>query len=211
MSTIQNGLLPLVSRLYTKYPVSILVTFLRNVVTMLTANPAFPGPTSPTLAVMTTSLDDLDAKTQAALGGGRLAVASRRAAEVQVRVLARQLGNYVESHCGESVETLLSSGFDAQRAATPSQMPAVPGNPRLSHNGSSGVLLFRFTGDSNVRNFSVQHAENEAGPWIDHDLSTSTRVEIPSLTPGKVYYARAQAHATAGTSDWTVPTSKMAI
>jgi hypothetical protein len=210
MSTIQNGLLPLVSRLYTTYPVSVLITFLRNVVTMLTGNPAYTTP-SPTLTVMTTALDDLDAKTQAALNRDRLAVAARRAAEVNVRVLARQLGNYVESHCGGSVETLLSSGFDAQRGKSPSQMPAVPGNPRLAHNGSSGLLLFRFTGDSNVRNFSVQHAEAEAGPWIDHGLFTSTRVKIDGLTPGKVYYARAQAHATAGSSDWSVPTSKMAL
>ena len=212
MSTIQNGLLPLVSRFFTRYSVSQLITFLRNVITMMTGNPAYTTP-SPTLPVVKTAVDDLEAKATAALNRGRLEVVARRAAQRSVLSLARQLSNYVESNCGGSVETLLSSGFDARRAASPEQMPAIPGNPRLSHNGSSGKLLFQFNGDSsrNTRNFSVQHGENEAGPWIDHDLSTSSRVEIVGLTPGKVYYARAKANAAAGSSDWTVPTSKMAV
>ena len=88
---------------------------------------------------------------------------------------------------------------------------ATPGNPRLEYNGVSGSLVFRFTGDYNVRNFSVQHSENANGPWIDHPLSTSTRVRLEELTPGKTYFARSRANGTAGSSDWTVPTSKMAI
>jgi hypothetical protein len=212
MSTIQNGLLPLVSRFFTRYSVSQLITFLRNVITMMTGNAAYPTP-SPTLTVVKTAVDDLEAKTTAALNRGRLEVAARRAAQRSVLSLARQLSNYVESNCAGSVETLLSSGFDARRSASPEQIPVVPANPRLNHNGSSGMLVFRFTGDGsrNTRNFSVQHAESETGPWIDHDLSTSTRVDIPGLTPGKVYYARAKANAAAGSSDWTVPTSKMAV
>ena len=192
MSTIQNGLLPLVSRFYTRYSVSLLITFLRNVITMITGNAAYPTP-SPTLAGVTTAVDDLETKATAALNGGRIETAAKRSAQITVLALARQLGNYVESHCGGSVETLLSSGFDAQRAASPAQMPAIPGNPRLNHNGSSGVLVYRYIGDSNVRNFSVQYGENEAGPWTDHGLFTSTKVDIDGLTPGKVYYARAKA------------------
>lgn len=178
----------------------------------MTGNAAFPTP-SPTLAVVKTAVDDLEVKAAAALNRGRVQVMARRVAQRNVLALARQLSNYVESNCDGSVETLLSSGFDARRAASPEQMPAVPANPRLKHNGSSGVLLFQFNSDGsgNTRNFSVQHGENPDGPWIDHALSTSTRVEIPGLTPGKVYYARAKANAAAGSSDWTVPTSKMAV
>lgn len=212
MSTVQNGLLPFVARFFTRYPVSQLITFLRNVVTMMTGNPAFTTP-SPTLASVTTAVDDLEEKAAAALNRGRLQVAARRSAQRNVLSLARQLSNYVESNCDGSVETLLSSGFDARRASSPEQMPAVPTNPRLSMNGQSGKLTFRFNGDGsgNTRNFSVQHGESETGPWIDHELSTSTTVDIIGLTPGKVYYARARANATAGSSDWTVPTSKMAV
>lgn len=179
---------------------------------MMTGNPAYTTP-SPTLASVTTAVDDLEEKAAAALNRGRLQVAARRSAQRNVLSLARQLSNYVESNCDGSVETLMSAGFDARRARSPEQMPQIPGNPRLSPNGSSGTLMFRFNGDGtgNTRNYSVQHGESETGPWIDHALSTSTLVNIPGLTPGKVYYARAKANATAGSSDWTVPTSKMAV
>jgi hypothetical protein len=119
--------------------------------------------------------------------------------------------NYVESHCDGSLETLLSSGFEAVRAPSPPIVPAVPSDARLTYNGTSDQLIFRFTGDFNVKNFSVQHAESVTGPWVDHDLSTSTRVKITDLTPGKMYWARARANATAGSSDWCPPTSLMAI
>lgn len=195
-----NGLYPRVSRAFAKSRVSLLITFLRNVVTQMTGNPAFPTPT-PTLAVITATVDDLDAKNQAALNKGRLEVAARRAAKVTTLAQARQLGNYVESHCDGSLETLLSSGFEAVRAPSPPIVPATPSDARLTYNGTSGQLIFRFTGDFNVKNFSVQHAESVTGPWIDHDLSTSTRVKITDLTPGKMYWARTRANATAGSSD----------
>ena len=72
-------------------------------------------------------------------------------------------------------------------------------------------LSLRYIGDNNVRNFSVQYGENEAGPWTDHGLFIATKVVIPGLTPGKIYYGRARAHGAAGSSDWSVRTSKMAV
>jgi hypothetical protein len=94
---------------------------------------------------------------------------------------------------------------------TPPIIPGVPGNVRLTYNGTSGQLIFRFTGDFNVKNFSVQHGKSVTGPWIDHDLSTSTRVKITDLTPRKTYWARARANGTAGSSDWCPPTCLMAF
>jgi hypothetical protein len=209
-STITDGLYPRVSRTFARLSVSLLITFLRNVITQLTGNPAFPTPT-PTLAVMSTSVDDLDAKNQAAINRGRLEVAARRAAKITTLAQARQLGNYVEARCNGSLETLLSSGFEAVRAPSPSIVPGVPGNARLTYNGTSGEMILRFTGDSNVKNFSVQHAESVMGPWIDHALSTSTRVKITDLTPGKMYWGRVRANGTAGSSDWCPATCLMAI
>jgi hypothetical protein len=209
-SSIENGLLPLVSRSYAKYAVSVLITFLRNLVTQLTGNPSFPTP-NPTLVVVTDAVDDLDAKTQAAMNGGRVERAARRASRAAALSLARQLGNYVESQSNGSLESLLSSGFNAVRAASPPRVPLTPGNPRLAYTDVSGQLMFRFIGDNNARNFSVQHAENPEGPWTDVGLHTSTRVPIPGLTPGNVYYSRARAHGAAGSSDWCTPVSKMAV
>ena len=209
-SSITDGLYPRTSRSFATLAVSLFITFLRNVIAMMTGNAAFPIP-SPTLAVMTAATNDLEAKTQAALNGGKVEMAARRAAEAFALSLTRQLGNYVESASNGDLTTLLSSGFDAIKAPSPSVIPTVPGNARFTYGENSGELVLRFSGGYNVKNFSIQHAANAEGPWIDHDLSTSTRVVIPNLTPGKVYWGRARANGAAGSSDWCSPASLMAI
>ncbi|MBV9008358.1 MAG: fibronectin type III domain-containing protein [Verrucomicrobia bacterium] len=188
-----------------------MITFLRNVITMMTKNEAFPTP-SPALDVVKSVINDLEVKAAAALNRGRVEVAARRAAQVEVLALARQLGNYVESNCGGSVEVLLSSGFDAQRAASAPQMPGKPLNPSFLDGNASGSMFLRFSGDGsgNTRNYSVQYAENISGPWIDRGIVSNTKVEIRGLTPGKVYFGRARAHSAAGSSDWPGVAARMA-
>ena len=210
MPPILVGFQPRVSRSFARYTPSVMITFFRNIITSMTGNPTFPTP-SPTLAVFKTAVDDLETKTQAAMNRGRIEVAARRASQAAAISLARQLGNYVESVSNGDLETLLSSGFEPVRSPSPSIVPATPANPRLSLTNLSGQLLFRFVGDANTRNFSVQHAENAAGPWTDHGLSTSTRVFLTDLTPGKVYFSRSRAHGAAGSSDWCTPVSAMAV
>lgn len=178
----------------------------------MTGNQKFQTPPpSPALAVVANAVTDLEVKAQAALNGGRVEMAARNAAQANVLSLGRQLGNYVESQANGDLEVLLGSGFEAVRAPSPSVVPAAPANPILAYTGVSGELLFRFTGDYNVRNFSVQYGENADGPWIDYGLSTSSRVSLDGLTAGKIYWARACANGAAGTSDWCTPTSVMAV
>ena len=75
----------------------------------------------------------------------------------------------------------------------------------------SGELLLRFGRVGNVANYSVQTATSPDGPWTDQGLSTSTRVMLDSLTPGKVYWARARANGSAGPSEWGGPATAMAL
>ena len=158
---------------------------------MITNNPAFPSP-SPKIAEFATAVDDLDTKTQAAMNRGRIEIAARRASQRSVLSLTRQLASYVQMNCNNNLETLLASGFDAIRARSPAVVPRTPTDPRLEYNGIcyQRHAIFRFGGDSNSRNFSVQHSENAAGPWTDHALSTSTRVRIEDLTPASVLGAQ---------------------
>lgn len=209
-SSITDGFVPRVARKYATYPISVLIMFVRNVIAMMTGNTSFPTP-SPTLPVVKTAVDDLEVKAQAALNGGKVEYAARRAAEATVLSLTRQLGNYVESTANGDLETLISSGFEAVRAPSPSVIPAVPASATLDHTDQSGELLLRFVGDYNVRNFSIEYGESASGPWTDNGLSTSTRVTLDGLTPGKTYWARACANGAAGTSDWCSPVSCMAI
>jgi hypothetical protein len=89
-------------------------------------------------------------------------------------------------------------------------LPA-PENLRLSATGISGQLFLRFDRVPNAANYSVQVATSPDRPWQDQALSTSTRVTITDLTPGKAYWVRAAANGSAGASGWGGPATAMAV
>lgn len=176
----------------------------------MTGNADYPNP-SPTLAAVTAAVDDLEVKNQASMNRGRVEIAQRNASQAITLNLARQLGNYVESTANGALDVLLSSGFEAIPAPSPSAIPAVPSELFLTQGDKSGELYLRFTGDYNVRNFSVQHSETATGPWIDDGLYTTTRLTIDGLTPGKFYWVRLCANGAAGSSDYCSPISAMPV
>ncbi len=186
------------------------IAFTRNVIAMMTNNAAYPSPL-PSLADVTTSVNDFESDVHDALSGDRVAIATRNAARVSLLALLRQLATYVQLHCNSDLTTLLSSGFEPVRAPSPAGTLPAPLNPRLELTDKSGELLFKFERVKNANNYSIQTAPAAAGPWEDEDLSTTSRVIIGGLTPGEVIWARACANGSAGASEWTSPTSAMAI
>jgi len=88
---------------------------------------------------------------------------------------------------------------------------SAPGNQRLSLTGMSGELLFKFDRVANAANYSVQSATNPEGPWQDYALSTTARVTITGLTPGRVYWVRSRANGSAGSGEWGGPPTAMAV
>ena len=187
-----------------------LIAFLRNVITLMTGNAQYPTP-SPTLEVMKAAVDAFETAVHEALDGGKIAIATRDAQRVEVLSLARQLASYVDGHCNNDLVTLLSSGFTGVKAKSHSYVPAAPGNQRLQYTGKSGELMLRFDRISNAMNYSIECATSPEGPWEARGLSTTTRVTLDNLTPGKVYWARASANGAAGSSDFGGPATAMAV
>lgn len=210
MNTSINGFFPRVSLAFARKIDTDLIAFVRNVITMVTGNPTYPTP-SPTLATITTSVNAFEIAVHDALDGGKVAIATRNAARAELLSLVRQLAAYVQGNCAADLVNLISSGFDAVRAPSPVGVLPPPENQRLSLTNKSGELLFRFDRVANVANYSVQTAADSAGPWTDQDLSTSTRVLLSGLTPGKVYWARARANGSAGSSEWGGPATAMVV
>ncbi len=176
----------------------------------MTNNARYPKPT-PALATVTASVNGFEQKVNAALDGGKILIALRNAARVELLSLMRQLAAYVQGNCNADLAALLTSGFDAVRAPSPVGVLPAPENPSLSLTRKSRELLLRFRKVNNAVNYTVQVADSASGPWRDVPLSTATRVVIRNLTPGKVYWARACANGSAGPSEWTAPTSAMAV
>ena len=187
-----------------------LVAFVRKVVTMTTGNAQYPDP-DPALAVVTTSVDAFETAVHEALDGGKIAIATRNAARVELLALMRQLAAYVQGHCDADLLALISSGFDAVRAPTRASVPSAPQNPRLILTDKSGQLLFRYERGNNILNFSIQSAATANGPWKDEGISSSSRFLFEGLKPGEAIWARSCANGSAGSSEWSTPTTAMAI
>jgi hypothetical protein len=210
MNTAINGLLTRVSLGFALLLDTKLIAFVRNIITMMTGNTNYPTP-NPTLAVVTTSVDTFETTVHDAMDGGKVAIATRNAAREDLLSLTRQLGSYVQGHCNDDLVALLSSGFEAVKAKSPSYLPAIPANQRLDLTGSSGELMLKFDRVPNAVNYTIQSATSPDGPWEDRGLSTTSRVTIDGLTAGKVYWARACANGSQGSSDFGGPASGMAV
>ena len=210
MNTSTNGYYPRVALSFARKIDTGLIAFVRNVITMMTGNAKYPSPT-PTLAVLTTSVNDLETAVHDALDGGKIAIATRNAARVSLLAQMRQLAAYVQANCEADLLVLFTSGFDAVRSPSPVGTLPAPKNPRLNLTDKSGELLFKFDRVPNANNYSIQTAPAATGPWEDEDLSTASRVIIGGLAPGEVIWARACANGSAGASEWTAPTTAMAI
>lgn len=123
----------------------------------------------------------------------------------------RQLASYVQGHCQDDLVILLGSGFDAVKAKSPSQVPATPENQRLNATGITGEMQLKFDRVQYAVNYTVQTAESSDGPWVDQGLSTASRVTLDGFTPGKIYWGRACANGSQGTSDFGGPATGMAM
>ena len=187
-----------------------LIAFFRTVITLMMDNPQYPTPT-PTLAAVTTAVDAFETQVHDALDGGKIVTATRNAGRLETLTLMRQLAAYVQGHCNADLLALIGSGFEAVRAPSPAGVLPAPENPRLTLTDKSGELMLRFDRVKNAVNYSIQTAPSAVGPWTDEVLSTSTRVVIGGLTPGETLWARTCANGSAGTSEWSAPTTAMAI
>jgi len=211
MNTATNGFFPRVSLGFARKIDTGLIAFVKNILTLLAGlSSQYPTP-SPSLATITTAVNAFETKVHDALNGGKIELGARNAARNEVLSLMRQLAAYVQGQCGAEVQNIIETGIEAVRAPSPVGTLSTPTNPRLALNGESGQLLFKFDRVNNVLNYSVQSAESPDGPWEDQDLSSSTRVIIAGLTPGKMYWARVCANGSAGASPWSAPTSARAV
>ena len=210
MNSSTNGFYARVALSFARKIDTDLIAFIRNVITLMTNNTQYPTPT-PSLAAITASVNAFETAVHDALDGGKIAIATRNAERMELVALMRQLAAYVQANCDADLLALLGSGFDAVRAPSPVGTLPPPQNPRLSLTDKSGELMFRFDRVNNAVNYSVQTAPAATGPWTDEALSTSTRVLIGGLAPGETMWARACANGSAGASEWTAPTTAMAV
>src|SRR5947209_6643547 len=144
MTPKETGFYPRVSLGFANKSDTNAIAFTRNVIKLMAEHKEeYPTP-SPTLAVITTSVDAFEVAVHEALDGGKIAIATRNAARAELLALLKQLAAYVTGNCNASVVTLLNSGFNAVKTPSPAGVLPAPQDLRLEYTGISGELLLKF-------------------------------------------------------------------
>ena len=174
----------------------------------MTGNKAYPNPPVDLTAAQT-ALDDFQAALAGMIQGGTTATATKNNKREALTDLLEKLAYYVQTHCGNDREVLLSSGFPATRQSTdttPSVKPAI-----LSvDNGTRTQLVVKAARVPRARCYELRSAVvndgGVAGPWQPSALFTKSRsMLVDGLKPGTNYVFQVRAMNTAGFTDWSDP------
>lgn len=147
------------------------------------------------------------AKIAQATGGKETTVIKNQRREELTEVL-KQLAYYVQMACNGDLAVLLSSGFKAtSRNRTPAALPKTM-VLRITQT-HSGVALVTAKAERGAKSYVVEAAEMDenglVGPYGPPVFQSSSRkIPVAGLTPGKVYLFRVRVVGGSGeTSEWS--------
>jgi hypothetical protein len=189
-----------------------LITDSRGIVADMTDNPHYPTPT-PTLAVVTTAINDFETAVTNAEDGGKTLTAIKREKRAALEQLMRQLASYVQVACNGDMAALLSSGFPVQKPTRePIGVLQAPANLTVTFGPRSGELRASAepVNGAGIYNWQLSTAANPA-QLIQTLQTTAASNTFTGLTPGVVYQVVVNAVGSAGPSDWSDPISQMAV
>ena len=174
-------------------------------------NPKYPTP-SPTLAVVQTAFDAYKVAVTDAAQGGVENTAIRNARRAELVSLLRQLANYVSATANGDKETLLSSGFPAQKdVRSPIGPLPAPNAPVVTQGPVTGSLIAVSPPVYGASAYNWRIALASAPTvYVQTKQSTGARMTFEGLTPGQIYNVELNAVGAAGISDWSDDGSLMA-
>lgn len=189
-----------------------LVQRTKGVLVALLNNLAFPNPT-PSLAVISTSLDTFITSMGAAVGGGVALTAAKNAARAELVALLRQLGSYLQITCGGDMAKLLTSSFPVQKEKpTPVGVLPAPSNLTVDFGPLTGQLVGKVSPVSGAVLYNWQITTLAAPTVIlQTQQTTAASATFSDLTRGTEYSIMANAVGSAGPSDWSDPVSNIVV
>jgi len=179
-------------------------------------NPAYPAPPVD-MAGFKAAIDAYTSAIAAALDGGKAAITARDKRRIDVTIIFRLLGHYVEGACKNDMNTFVSSGFVAvlppQR--TPEQPVTVPSILSVDQ-GSTGQLLVAIKAVAKARSYDLRFgpvfAAGAAITWTTMTVAkVKSAVQVNGLSPGTTYTFQVRAFGNLGFSDWSAPVNRMVI
>ena len=176
------------------------------IIASLTGNAAFPT-TTPTLAVVTTSLTAFS-DALAMDGSGRTAAVAAARADLETKL--GQLAGNLELTAGVTDAQLATTGFEMRKPRTTTDAPVdAPQNVRVKSTGMNGQVQVLCAPVDRARSYQVQKTLDPTN-WTDVGTFGSTRgITISGLERGKDIWVRVRAVGGNGPGAWSDPATVM--
>ena len=194
---------------FSRYTDQQLATLAAAVIKGMAGNKAFPNPTVDLTAAQT-ALDDYNAALAANIHGGADSTATKNNKRDVLTDFLEKLGHYVQAHCNNDLETLLSSGFPALPPRNGTPLTAPPAKPSILSvdNRNTTELVVKAGRVAHGQFYEIRTARVDAGgatgPWQQNGFFSNSRsMLINGLTPGTSYTFQVRAMGRAGFSDWS--------
>jgi hypothetical protein len=181
--------------------VAALIAFAQTVVKAMTGNPLFLAP-SPTLAVLTQAIVDLQNAQTAALARTKGAVITRDEKRIALVVLLQQLKGYVQTTADANVENgasiIASAGLAVRKVLTraPRVFAAKPGK-------ISGTASLVAASAAQRSAYEWEYSTDGGKTWVITPATLQAKSTIVGLTPGATVVFRYRAVTKAGEGDWS--------
>jgi hypothetical protein len=174
----------------------------------MTGNTNYPVPTRvPTDAQVQAAQDDL-ANAEAAVDAAEIAwkqkIQDRDAKEAAWDTVITARANHCEAVTPTDLVALQSTGFPLRSAGAPvGQLPA-PGDLKATATDNEGEIELRCKTVTGASTYEWQQRLHDGNPpWQPLKTGTTTKILVPSLTPGVVYAFRVRAIGSAGPGTWS--------
>ena len=145
------------------------------------------------------------------------AAAEREKQRMTIIHLLRLLAHFVEAAAKEDMAAFMTSGFKPATYNRTAPQPLSPTSVTNIEQGTTGQFLVKVKPVPKARHYQVRYAP--AGPggalptsWTMEDLPNAKKpLAVNNLAPGTMYVFQARAYGLLGYTDWSDPSSRMAI
>jgi hypothetical protein len=178
-----------------------LIVYAQGVVKRMTGNSSFPNPT-PTLAVITTAIDDLRAAETAALARTKGAVAARDEKRTALVALLQQLRAHIQATADRDatngVSIIESAGVAVRKTATrhARAFAAKPGPV-------SGVANVVAASAARRASYEWQYSADGGKTWIAAPATLQAKTKVSGLAQGATVQFKYRAVTKTGQGDWS--------
>jgi len=188
-----------------------LVERARAIIAAMTGNAVYTTPV-PTLAVVTTATDAVEAADTAVLNnGGKQDYLTRDLRAQELRDLLTLLGSYVQVTSGGDPEKILSAGYPTRKPAEPVGPMGKPGDLRATANKLVGVIDLRWKSVKGRMFYEAQINDvdiNVEVNWKPLKNLSDNMYKVTGLESGKAYSFRVRAVGAAGPGPWSDPATE---